>query len=40
MIGRCGWVGEDDVYKSYHDNEWVIPTKIAALFGISWKARR
>ena len=22
---RCGWVGADDLYKSYHDNEWGVP---------------
>ncbi|GGO54640.1 DNA-3-methyladenine glycosylase I [Roseovarius pacificus] len=22
---RCGWVGDDDLYRAYHDTEWGVP---------------
>ena len=24
-VKRCSWCGEDDQYKSYHDEEWGVP---------------
>lgn len=24
-LGRCGWVGDDDLYRTYHDDEWGTP---------------
>ncbi|VTQ06095.1 DNA-3-methyladenine glycosylase 1 [Sphingobacterium daejeonense] len=24
-IVRCGWCGTDELYQSYHDNEWGKP---------------
>ncbi|MGV6827136.1 MAG: DNA-3-methyladenine glycosylase I [bacterium] len=24
-IVRCGWVGDDDLYRQYHDEEWGVP---------------
>jgi DNA-3-methyladenine glycosylase I len=26
-IARCGWCGEDPLYRSYHDGEWGRPTR-------------
>lgn len=25
MGDRCGWVGQDDIYIAYHDDEWGVP---------------
>ena len=25
MSERCGWVGREDIYISYHDTEWGVP---------------
>lgn len=25
MLNRCGWVGDDPLYQSYHDTEWGAP---------------
>jgi DNA-3-methyladenine glycosylase I len=25
MDDRCGWVGHDDIYVAYHDDEWGVP---------------
>lgn len=25
MADRCGWVGEESIYKAYHDDEWGVP---------------
>lgn len=25
--GRCGWVGDDDLYRTYHDEEWGQPLR-------------
>lgn len=47
QLNRCGWVGNDPIYRAYHDNEWGIPeTNSQALFaklcldgqqaGLSW----
>ena len=46
-ITRCGWAGEDDLYRSYHDDDWGRPmVEDGALFellmleafqsGLSW----
>ena len=46
-VTRCGWAGEDDLYRSYHDDEWGRPMEgDSALFellmleafqsGLSW----
>lgn len=24
-LNRCGWCGEDTLYRDYHDNEWGVP---------------
>ena len=44
---RCNWVGDDDLYRAYHDEEWGVPERVdRALFeklildgfqaGLSW----
>jgi len=46
-IKRCSWVGDDELYHSYHDNEWGVPvhddhklfeclTLEGAQAGLSW----
>lgn len=25
MADRCGWVGSEQIYRAYHDNEWGVP---------------
>lgn len=25
--GRCGWVGDDELYRQYHDDEWGVPLR-------------
>ncbi len=25
MNNRCGWVGKEEIYKKYHDEEWGVP---------------
>lgn len=25
-LPRCAWVGDDELYRSYHDNEWGVPS--------------
>lgn len=27
MKTRCGWVGKEDIYVKYHDEEWGVPVK-------------
>ncbi|MCH7479355.1 MAG: DNA-3-methyladenine glycosylase I, partial [SAR324 cluster bacterium] len=24
---RCGWVGDDPLYRAYHDREWGVPVR-------------
>ncbi len=26
-LNRCGWVGEDPLYRDYHDREWGVPLR-------------
>ncbi|MRR56183.1 MAG: DNA-3-methyladenine glycosylase I [Deltaproteobacteria bacterium] len=46
-LARCAWVGEDPLYRAYHDNEWGVPvyddnllfeflTLEGAQAGLSW----
>lgn len=47
MVQRCGWVGDDPLYQTYHDEEWGVPVHDArtlfeflllegAQAGLSW----
>ena len=47
MTKRCDWVGNDQIYKDYHDNEWGVPVYDSELLfqhllldgvqaGLSW----
>jgi DNA-3-methyladenine glycosylase I len=47
MITRCPWVGEDPLYRAYHDKEWGVPVRAECLLfeylilegaqaGLSW----
>jgi DNA-3-methyladenine glycosylase I len=28
-VERCGWVGSEEIYKTYHDTEWGVPERDA-----------